>query len=85
MRDLADSAALADTKAIEQAQDAYEEAKKQLDFWGGQMVRFEKIARGCAAEMGMTVSSRCKLVVPKSQEPEEDPLDQLLGSIAAEG
>ena len=33
----------------------------------------------------MTVSSRCKLVVPKSQEPEEDPLDQLLGSIAAEG
>lgn len=85
MRDLSEAAALADVPAIKKAEDAYEESKKQLDFWGGQMVRFEKIARGCATEMGMTVSSRCKLVVPKSQEPEDDPLDQLLGSIAAEG
>lgn len=85
MRDLSEAAALADETAIKKAEDAYEESKKQLDFWGGQMVRFEKIARGCASEMGMTVSSRCKLVVPKSQETEDDPLDQLLSSIAAEG
>ena len=59
-------------------EDAYEEAKKQVDFWSGQMVKFEKIARSCATEMGMTVSSRCRLVVPKSDTKEEaDPLDEL--------
>lgn len=59
-------------------EDAYEDAKKQVDFWSGQMVKFEKIARGCATEMGMTVSSRCRLVVPKSDTKEEvDPLAEL--------
>lgn len=64
-----------DTQKLE---DAYEEAKKQVDFWSGQMVKFEKIARSCATEMGMTVSSRCRLVVPKSDTtPEADPLEEL--------
>lgn len=59
-------------------EDAYEEAKKQVDFWSSQMVKFEKIARSCATEMGMTVSSRCRLVVPKSgTTPEADPLEEL--------
>lgn len=59
-------------------EDAYEEAKKQVDFWSGQMVRFEKMARSNATEMGMTVSSRCRLVVPKSDTQEEvDPLAEL--------
>lgn len=58
--------------------DAYEEAKAQVDFWSGQMVKFEKMARSCATEMGMTVSSRCRLVVPKSDtKVEEDPLEAL--------
>lgn len=52
--------------------DAYEEAKIQVDFWSGQMVKFEKMARSCATEMGMTVSSRCRLVVPKSDTGQED-------------
>lgn len=57
---------------------AYEEAKKQVDFWISQMGKLEKIARGCATEMGMTVSSRCRLVVPKSGTKEEaDPLAEL--------
>lgn len=57
---------------------AYEEAKNQVDFWSAQMVKFEKIARSCATEMGMTISSRCRLIVPKSQEVEaEDPLAEL--------
>lgn len=57
---------------------AYEEAKNQVDFWSGQMVKFEKIARSCATEMGMTVSSRCRLVVPKAPKTEEeDPLEAL--------
>ena len=59
-------------------EDAYEEAKKQVDFWSGQMVKFEKMARSNATEMGMTVSSRCRLVVPKSDTKEEtDPLAEL--------
>ena len=62
----------------QKTEEAYEEAKSQVDFWSGQMVKFEKIARGCATEMGMTVSSRCRLVVPKSDTaPEVDPLEQL--------
>lgn len=57
---------------------AYGTAKEQLDYWIGQMAKLEKICRGCAAELGMTVSSRCKLIVPKvDPKPEEDPLAQL--------
>ena len=57
---------------------SYEEAKTQIDFWSGQMVKFEKIARSCATEMGMTVSSRCRLVVPESGTKDEaDPLAEL--------
>ena len=57
---------------------AYGTAKDQLDYWIGQMAKLEKICRGCAAEMGMTVSSRCRLIVPKvDPKPEEDPLAQL--------
>lgn len=86
LADLSQAAALADQKKIRETELAYDKAKEQLNYWGSQMVRFEKIARGCATEMGMTVSSRCKLVVPKAQsEPQADPLDQLFSSIAAEG
>ena len=56
---------------------AYEEAKGQVDFWTGQMVKFEKMARSCATEMGMTVSSRCRLVVPKPEQPQDNPLETL--------
>lgn len=57
---------------IQRFEDAYEEAKAQVDFWSSQMVKFEKIARSCATEMGMTISSRCRLIVPKSDTNEED-------------
>lgn len=57
---------------------AYGVAKEQVDYWIGQMAKLEKICRGCATEMGMTVSSRCRLIVPKvDPKPEEDPLAQL--------
>lgn len=62
----------------QELKNAYEEAKKQVDFWSGQMVKFEKMARSNATEMGMTVSSRCRLVVPKSDTKDEvDPLAEL--------
>lgn len=76
---LCQESALAVSKEDRQkTEEAYEEAKHQVDFWSGQMVKFEKIARSCATEMGMTVSSRCKLVVPKSDTaPAADPLEEL--------
>lgn len=63
---------------VQNAAEAYEEAKNQVDFWSGQMVKFEKMARSNATEMGMTVSSRCRLIVPKQDPKEEaDPLAEL--------
>ena len=62
----------------EEDDQSYERAKKQVDFWSGQMIKFEKIARSCATEMGMTVSSRCRLVVPNAEpKPEDNPLAEL--------
>lgn len=59
-------------------EESYEEAKKQVEFWINQMAKLEKIARSCATEMGMTISSRCRLVVPDSGTKEEvDPLEEL--------
>lgn len=63
---------------IQKLEAEYDLAKAQLDFWSGQMAKFEKIAKGCATEMGLTLASRCRLIVPESgTEPEEDPLAQL--------
>lgn len=66
-------------------EESYAKAEEEVDFWAGQMVKFEKMARSNATEMGMTVSSRCRLIVPKSDTKEEnDPLlelqKQLFGS-----
>ena len=56
----------------------YATAEKQVDYWSGQMARFEKICRSCAADMGLTVTSRCRLVVPQVElAPETDPLAEL--------
>ena len=56
----------------------YEYAKEQVEFWILQMSKLEKICRGGASEMGMTISSRCKLVVPKVEKPAEtDPVAAL--------
>ena len=53
----------------------YEAAKEQVDFWTSQLAKFEKMARSCATELGMTISSRCRLVVPNvKKEPVADPL-----------
>ncbi len=62
---------------IHEREKEYSEAQAQLDYWTGQMAKMEKICRGCATELGMTISSRCRLVVPKAEEPAEDPLEEL--------
>jgi len=66
--------------------DAYAKAEEQVDYWSGQMARFEKICRGCAADMGLTVTSRCKLVVPQVElAPETDPLADLQAQFLGSG
>lgn len=40
-----------------------------------------KQCRQCAADLGLNISSRCKLVVPKAEEKEEDPRDKRFGDV----
>ena len=67
-----------DPDVIARRKQDYAEAEEQVSYWTGQMVKYEKICRGCATELGMTVSSRCRLVVPKTEKHEDaDPLEEL--------
>lgn len=47
--------------------------QERADAWGRIQERYFKQARNCAGDMGLTVSSRCRLVVPPAarQETEE--------------
>lgn len=40
-----------------------------------------KMARQAASDLGLTISSRCKLVVPKREEKEETPFDRMFGDV----
>lgn len=40
-----------------------------------------KMVRQSANDLGLTISSRCKLVVPKKEEKEEDPITAKFGDI----
>lgn len=56
--------------------------QEQADAWGRVQERYFKQARNCANDMGLTVTSRCRLVVPESaQQKTEDrnPFLQLIG------
>ena len=57
-----------------------ERALDQRDSWGKIQERYFKQARNCANDMGLTVTSRCRLVVPDApQKGEEDnPFLQLI-------
>ena len=46
--------------------------------WSSIQERYFKQAKGCAADLGMTVTSRCRLVLPPKEEPEEDEFTALL-------
>lgn len=50
------------------AEDA-EEAK----VWGTEQERYFKQCRACAMDMGLSISSRCRLVIPEALRPKEDP------------
>lgn len=57
-----------------------DEAKEREDyeFWSKALASYEKIARGCANDLGCTIASRCKLVVPQTKQEEADPLAELM-------
>ena len=57
--------------------------QENADAWGKIQERYFKQARNCANDMGLTVTSRCRLVVPNmgtgKQSPEDDnPFLQLI-------
>ena len=57
--------------------------QEDADSWGRIQERYFKQARNCANDMGLTVTSRCRLVVPNmgagQQKPEDDnPFLQLI-------
>lgn len=48
--------------------------------WSKIQDRYYKQARSCAADLGLTITSRCRLVVPQPEDADEDdPLLALLG------
>ena len=56
---------------------------ENADTWGKIQNRYFSAARHCAAEMGLSVSSRCKLVIPpgltgRQAPPEEDEFTKAL-------
>ena len=55
--------------------------QEQADAWGRVQDRYFKQARNCANDMGLTVTSRCRLVVPenvKQKTEEQNPFLQLI-------
>jgi len=59
--------------AAEQAEAALQERDQEAaEDWSRIQERYFKQARGCANDIGLTVTSRCRLVVPESAKPKED-------------
>lgn len=66
--------------AAKKRDEAYQDDDlKGYEFWCKAIVSFEKIAKGAANDLGCTISSRCRMVVPQTQEEEDDPLEALRG------
>lgn len=43
--------------------------------------KYFKQCRQCALDLGLTISSRCKLAIPKQEEKEADPRDKRFGDV----
>jgi len=74
------TAATGHVQAALDAEDAEEAAA-----WASLQEKFFKAARACAADLGLTITSRCRLVVPKAPEPEEDEFTAFLRRRQAAG
>lgn len=72
----------ADAEALQPCEvdqvEAYQQAQEHVAYWSKTMGGYEKIARGAANDLGCTISSRCRMVVPKAKtDEEENPLKRL--------
>lgn len=56
----------------------------KADKWSSVQNKYFKQCRDCANDLGLTISSRCKLVIPKADQPEEDELSAFLARRRAE-
>lgn len=52
--------------------------QEQADAWGKVQDRYFKQARNCANDMGLTVTSRCRLVVPQSTQQSTEEINPFL-------
>lgn len=59
----------------------YTACQEQIAYWSKQMSMFEKTARGAANDLGCTITSRCRLVVPQTAPEEADPFEKLQQSL----
>ena len=74
------------TAAAIQVQDALDAQNAEAAAeWMNIQDKCFKQANKCANDMGMTLTSRCKLVVPKKEEPEEDEFTAFLQRRRASG
>lgn len=73
--------------ATQQAENALARKDSEgADSWGKIQERYFKQTRNCANDMGLTVTSRCRLVLPpQAEEPEEDEFTALLRRRQAAG
>lgn len=63
--------------AAEQAEMALSEAgEKSAGTWSRIQSRYFADARKCANELGLTITSRCKLIVPQSDKDADEPEDE---------
>lgn len=63
--------------AAEQAETALSQMnEKSADTWSRIQSRYFADARKCANELGLTITSRCKLVVPQSDKDADEPEDE---------
>lgn len=58
--------------ASREAADALDRQDQAAEGWSRIQDRYFKQARACANDMGLTVTSRCRLVVPEDLRPKED-------------
>ena len=65
--------------AVQLTQQALEQQDEKLAAeWSGVQDRFFKQARACANDMGLTLTSRCRLIAPPAAKEPENPFLQLL-------
>lgn len=65
------------TAAVRRVQDALDAQNvEDVAAWGREQERCFKQCRACAADLGLSISSRCRLVIPEGlRPPKEDPAE----------